>query len=299
MTQQLERQIRAALAQRAEEAPLSGAERLMSASYRPRTGRSRATTVLVPLATLAGAGITLALTGLGGGTSRALASWNASPTSPASGQAAAAEAACRAEMPSASQAQRANREASGSPDAEPGPALSPNALPSVLSDTRGAYTYLLLASGGDRAACLVGPWPSSQVLFASRADGPASVDTPGADQIAGPAFGFGRLTGGEGVLSVTGHAGTDVRSVTLTLRDGTRVVTRLINGWFLAWWPGTDLAVSAEVQSPRGTTVVDLKNPLQPQQANLAKAALGTRGVPPAVAARRLPPTGQSGVSHR
>ena len=125
MIDQLEAQIRDALAQRAEAVP-SGSERFVSADYRPRSSRLRMTMALGPLVAVAGVGVTAAVIGLGDGASRAFAGWSASPTSPASGQTGAAEAACRADMPSSSQIQKANSEAGGPRVSEPGSSIDPN-----------------------------------------------------------------------------------------------------------------------------------------------------------------------------
>ena len=281
MADQLEAQIRDALAQRAAAIP-PGSERLLSVDYSPRGSRLRMTTALGSLAAVAGVGVTVAVIGLGDGASRALAGWSASPTSPASGQTVAAEAACRAEMPSSSQIQKANGEAGGPQVSEPAPSVNPNELPTALVDTRGAYTFVLLGVSGERAACLIGPWPSSKPLFASTGYGTSQSSSPAANQVGDLSFGFGRLSDEEGLLSVTGRAGEGVSSVTLILHDGARVTARIAQGWFLAWWPGTDPAVSAEVQSSSGSSTIDLNDPL-------SKSALFQSGsVPPAVAARRL-----------
>jgi hypothetical protein len=281
MTDQLEAQIRDALAQRADAIP-SGSERVISADYRPRSSRLRATTTLGPLAAVAGVGVTAAVIGLGNGASRAYAGWSASPTSPANGQTVAAEAACRADMPSSSQIQKANSEAGGGQVAELGPSINPNELPTALADTRGAYTFVLLGVSGERASCLIGPWPTSKPLFASTSYGASPSSSPAADQIGDLSFGFGRLTDEEGLLSVVGRAGEGVSGVTLILHDGTRITTRITQGWFLAWWPGTDPTVSAEVHSSVGSSTIDLNDPLS------RSAPFQAGAVPPAVAARRL-----------
>jgi|HubBroStandDraft_3_1064219.scaffolds.fasta_scaffold59077_1 hypothetical protein len=281
MTDQLEAQIRDALAHCAEVIP-PRSERFLGADYRPRSSRLRMTTTLGPLVAVAGVGVTVAVIGLGNGASRAFAVWSASPTSPASGQTAAAEAVCRADMPSSSQIQKANSEAGGPKASEPGPSVSPNGLPAALVDTRGAYTFVLLGASGERAACLIGPWPTSKPLFSSTSYGASPSSSPASDQIGDLSFGFGRLTDEEGLLSVTGRVGEGVSGVTLILHDGTRVTTRIAQGWFLAWWPGTDQALSAEVQGSAGSSMIDLNDPL-------SKSASFRFGVvPPAVAARRL-----------
>jgi hypothetical protein len=268
MTEQLEARVRHALAQHAGAVPLEASERLRRADYRPRTSRSQAMLTLGPLAGIAVAGAVIAVVGLGTATPRALAGWTASPTTPATGQAAAAEAACRSDLPSSSQLEKRREEATGPHPhiEEPAPRVSPNELPLVLTDTRGPYTYVILADSGERYACLIGPWPTSKPLSVGGSeDGAGPSPAPASGQVGNLSFGGDRLPNEEVVMSVTGRTGADVSAVALVLQNGTHVSTTVAHGWFLAWWPGAEPAVTAEIQTAGGSHTIDLKDPLIPQ----------------------------------
>ncbi len=53
---------------------------------------------------------------------------------------------------------------------------------------------------------------------------------------------------------VDGPLGAGVSGVTIARSDGTSVQATVKNGWYLAWWPGTEHAVTAQVASTSGTT---------------------------------------------
>jgi len=283
--EQLEADIREALRRRAATIAAQADERLLDREYRPRTIATRRLAVaLAPLAVgaLAAVGAILAV-GLGGATTRALAGWAPSPNPPLSGQAGAAEAACRAYMPSSAALQHAREDATGAGGhpVEPALAVSPDMLPLAAVDTRGVYTLVLLASGGERATCLIGPWPVSKPLFGSQGDGGSSATAPAPGTIGGLDYGFSRLAGEEAAMSVSGQAGPGVKAVTLLLRDGTQVAATVASSWFVAWWPGTDPAVQAVVTGAETSTTVALADPL-------ARAKDQQQIVSPAVAARRM-----------
>jgi hypothetical protein len=50
-----------------------------------------------------------------------------------------------------------------------------------------------------------------------------------------------------------GQAGSAVTGVTLSLSDGTQVVTTVGNGYFTAWWPSDATMLSADVTTAQGT----------------------------------------------
>jgi hypothetical protein len=85
---------------------------------------------------------------------------------------------------------------------------------------------------------------------------------------------------GEAASMLDGEAGADVSAVMLTLDDGSTIQTTVANGWFAAWWPGSQGVQSAEITTASGTTT---------QPLNLSGPRL-----PPGVA---LSPTGSSGTS--
>jgi hypothetical protein len=61
-----------------------------------------------------------------------------------------------------------------------------------------------------------------------------------------------------------GRTGVDVTGVTLTLDDGSSVQATVGNGWFVAWWPGSQVVKSAELATSSGTTTQTFDNPPVP-----------------------------------
>ena len=53
---------------------------------------------------------------------------------------------------------------------------------------------------------------------------------------------------------VDGPIGAGVTGVTITRSDGSSVQSTVKNGWYLAWWPGTEHAVTAQVATASGTS---------------------------------------------
>jgi hypothetical protein len=58
---------------------------------------------------------------------------------------------------------------------------------------------------------------------------------------------------GHALTMVDGPVGAGVTGVTITRSDGSSVQATVKNGWYLAWWPGTERAVTAQVASAAGT----------------------------------------------
>ena len=177
---------------------------------------------------------------VGGGTPSAFAAWTPSPTTPAPGEAAAADAACKA----------------GAATPPPGAPATPTNV--TLADTRGPFTLLLFgantASGG-ALMCLSGP---DGVHFSiSSGNQPA---LPGSDQIT-----LDRLQGesadGHGYTIAEGSTGAGVSAATLALSDGSRVVSTVGNGLFLAWWPGAATVTSATLTTSSGTSTQAIQSP--------------------------------------
>ncbi len=190
---------------------------------------------------LTAAGVTAALViVLGAGTPSAFAAWTPSPTTPAPGQATAAESACKA--------------GAATPPAG-GPATPTNV---TLADTRGPFTLLLFgantASSG-ALMCLSGP---DGVHFSvSSGNQPA---LPGADQIT-----LDRLQGeaadGHPYTIAEGSTGQGVAAATLVLNDGSQVIATVGNGLFLAWWPGSATVTTATLTTSSGTTTQAIQSP--------------------------------------
>lgn len=225
MTEQLEAQLSAALRERADQVPAATVARLTHHDYRPRTrGLSPPLAIGAFTAAAAGAAGTAAVIfSLTAGASNAFAGWTPTPTPPAPGQLATAQASCQGGQ-------------------------SPIAgLPLKLTDTRGPFTFSVYASDTSSATCISGP--SGTNVSGSMASAPVNVP---ADQIvlssehqtnhSGQAFSFAE-----------GRTGTGVSGVKLTLDDGTTVQATVGGGWFVAWWPGARGIKSADLATRTGT----------------------------------------------
>ena len=167
----------------------------------------------------------------GGGPTRAFAGWSATPTAPATGQLAAAEATCQQRFPAYASA------------------------PPTLADTRGPFSLLLYGGTTANIVCVTG-WSFGGAIGGGTvypgAIRPGSV----APTVIDPTYGTagGMSAGGHTFSYVTGQAGADVTSVTLTLNDGSQVDATVASGWYAAWWPGSQEAQAATITAASGTT---------------------------------------------
>ena len=234
MTDQLETDLREAMQARAAQVPASAAERLTRHDYHPRTRRLRPPVAIGALATGAAAGTAAIVISLGAGASNAFAGWSPTPTPPAPGQLAGAQTSC---------------EQSQSPIA---------GLPLQLSDTRGPFTFSIYANSTESATCIKGP--SFTAVSGSMSSYPVNVpaghilmDSSRATDRAGGAYSLAE-----------GRTGSDVTGVTLTLDDGSTVQATVGHGWFVAWWPGSQVVKSAELATPSGTTTQTFDMPTSP-----------------------------------
>jgi hypothetical protein len=153
----------------------------------------------------------------------------------------------------------------------------------VLTDTRGPLTALVLHGGGATATCINGP------SFTSTAATPESGGATNTKHVLGvaapgshPASSVSALPpGGAGPIShatqqqltanrqpysfVQGQVAASVTGISLTLSDGSNVQATVAAGSFVASWPGSATATSAEVTSATGTTTQQLTfTPLHP-----------------------------------
>jgi len=265
MIEGLEAELRAAFAERAHDVPAQVGERLRRIDYRPR---SRALSPRMALATGAGlaatGGAVVALVGLGAGTSPAFAGWSATPTRPASGQTTSAQEHCTAQLAGA---------------LHPSSNLPAGGWETVLTDTRGPFTLMILRSGGASATCFNGPsfttvaansaqtngGASEHVLSGSSATGAARGSTSvmglggSSTGPVGPATQSHLLaSGGEPYTFVQGQVVAGVTGVTLARSDGNDVQATVADGSFVAWWPGSVGATSAQVRSSAGTATQQL-----------------------------------------
>jgi hypothetical protein len=222
---------------------------------------------------LAGVAATVAvaavIVGLAAGAQAGLATGHKHPRhhAHASAQSADAEAACKAELPTRERLEVAQRQATGAHGApEPEPAEGGD-WQTILSSSRGAHTILLFANAVGYNTCTIGPGQRT-ISGGERAAGEAQPAVS-AGEILPLGWGMGRTgdeqasrTGdGQPFSDVTGRVGAGVSGVTLVLADGTRVAATIAKGWFLAWWPGTVKAVTAEVGTATGTSTQPLHDP--------------------------------------
>lgn len=270
---QLEDDLRKALAEGAPAVPVDVAARLRRVDYRPRTPRlGVALAAGGAVGVAATAGVIISIIGLGTGTQSAFAGWSASPTMPASGQTAAAEAACLAQVPSAADAEHARADGTArAPVMEALLKIAPGEWRTVLADTRGSSTMILLEAGkGEaQASCLSGASASEAVMSvgpvgartASIAAGQAQVVSTGSQAVNGHQFSY-----------TEGRVGAKVTGITITLNDDTHVFATVANGYFVAWWPGAQQPVSQEVATSSETTTTN-----QPESASPVTTASPAR----------------------
>jgi hypothetical protein len=247
MTSPLETELRSALTQRAGDVPLDAIERLLTVDYHPRTRSPRARLVLsgsgvAAIATASG----IAFSTIGPGVQSAFASWSPTPTAPAIGQVTSAEAAC-------SNAVGVLAQHPLPVSGDSGPFANVDSWQPTTEDVRGLFTLVsyqgTTGTTTDVAACLSGGsnWSvGPQVLMAET--GAASSLT--ASGVAGEAATWNP---GSGDTVALGQVGSAVTGVTLTLSDGTQIVTTVDNGYFTAWWPSDATMVSADVATAQGT----------------------------------------------
>jgi hypothetical protein len=256
MDTQVERELRLALAARAAELPSDASSRLLAADYRPRSGRGRPALAAGVVALLAAVVVAVSLVGLGTQAPRAFAGWSATPTVATGDQARRAEEACRPALPTSRAIERAQETAAGRHEPWPIPHIPAGGWRTTLIDTRGPYTVVLFVAshGAAELTCLSGREGGSL-------SGSSSTHTPPpvpVGHIAVVSSGS-RTTrpdeGSEHFSQLAGRTGPGVTSVVVRLDDGTRVRATVANGWFVAWWPGTQKGTANEVTTAKGTVI--------------------------------------------
>jgi hypothetical protein len=256
MSTRIEQDLRLALAARAAELPPDASARLLSLKYRPRTPRARPAVVLAATTVTTGAILAFSLVSLGPDTPRAFAGWSATPTVPSGDQAHRAREACLPRLPISARIEHAQNTASGSHRPWPFPSVTADSWREVLADTRGPYTVILFvaAHGSAELSCFSGRQPMRAALGGSYATHPPPPVPAGHISIVSSGS---RTTppdeGSRHFSQLVGRTGPGVTGVTLRLRDGTRVRASLANGWFLAWWPGTQESTANEVTTQRNS----------------------------------------------
>ena len=216
MSELLEHELREALAERAARITPQASARLRAITYRPPS-RWRAQRHVLGAVGLSGVAAAVgAVILFGSSAAPAFAGWTASPTAPLPGQLSAAEQDCGA--------------AAGTP---------------VLTDTRGPYTASIYADG---STCVGG---NGIEIRSSRGGGQPPSVPAGTVQLGG----VGQSdSDGHALTMVDGPIGAGVTGVTIARSDGSSVRATVANGWYLAWWPGTERAVTARVATTSGTS---------------------------------------------
>jgi hypothetical protein len=240
MVDQLERELRSALAQRADEVPRDAGQRVRGHEYRPRSRSVRSPVAAGALAVAAAAAVAVFVVGLGTGTPEAFAGWSATPTHAPEHQVSSAESGCLQRLASEPTPPNA-------PAGAPQP-LSTAGLSPVLTDTRGPFTFVIFASDSASASCITGPSFTSL----NRAGSSQSIVTPAGQIQLSQASNTARS--GAAYSFAEGRTGAGVTGVTLLLADGTHIQATAENGWFVAWWPGASAVTDAQVATAQGTT---------------------------------------------
>jgi hypothetical protein len=215
MSDLLEQDLRDALADRAARITPETSARLRAVDYRPRSRSLRHPALGALGLTTAGGAAAAAVILLGSGAPAAFAGWSPKPTAPRPGQIAAAAQGC------------------GTHDGTP-----------VLTDTRGPYTASIYANG---STCVQG----NGITISSSQDGTGTSSIAAGTIVLN---GAGQSdSDGHALTMVDGQAGAGVKAVMIARSDGTSVQATVRNGWYLAWWPGSEHAITATVTSTGGT----------------------------------------------
>jgi hypothetical protein len=235
MIDQLEIDLQEALAHRAAEVPSDLAIRLRQLDYHPRAYRVRPPIAAGAVAGTAGAAAAvISIASLGAGASNAFAGWAPAPTPASNAQVAKAQATCRARLASAPM--------------PPGPKIAtPADAKPVLTDTRGPFTVVIFAGQDATQSCIDGPSFTSL----SGSSGAGTNVPAGRIQLTGVHF---TTRDGHPYAIVEGHAGPGVKETTLVLSDHTRIKASTANGWFTAWWPGSQDVTAADLATATGVT---------------------------------------------
>jgi hypothetical protein len=113
----------------------------------------------------------------------------------------------------------------------------------VLTDTRGPYTASIYADG---STCVEG-----NGIEISGGGGSTSSAAAGSVELNGQGESD---SDGNALTMVDGRIGAGVTGVTITRSDGSSVQATVKHGWYLAWWPGAQRAVTALVTSANQTS---------------------------------------------
>jgi len=242
--------------------------------YRPRAGRI---SPRLKVGSLAGAAVTtgtvISVVVLGGA-SPAFAGWSAAPTGASAAQTTTADGSCQAQL-----AQLAAAPALAVP-------TGASAWTAVATDVRGPFTLVVYQGGEADATCLAGPsmtavsistgnrateWISGSVSSTGTGSGGGSSSVSvargsGPDDIEQMTTAHLDSTAGGPYTVLDGQVDAAVTGVTLVRSDGENIEASTGGGWFVAWWPGSLDATSAQVTTANGvaTEPIDTQAPPPP-----------------------------------
>jgi hypothetical protein len=261
MNQQIEDDLRTAFSRHASGIPAEVSEKLRSIDYHPRNHRISPRLTIGALTGAAATAAAVVSIVVLGGAPAAFAGWTPSPTPAVGGQTATADSNCQAQL-----AELPNTSTGGGWNA-------------ITTDVRGPYSLVVYQDDSATASCFTGP--ALTIVSSTSGNGVANANTAveSAGQTSGASFSSTMIgTNGSGSLEhmsvahldstaqgaftvVEGQVASDVTGVTLVRSDGVDVQTTTGNGWFVAWWPGSEDVTSAEITTPGGVTTQTLNTP--------------------------------------
>lgn len=287
MNREVEAELQQVFAQRAARVSSEAVARLRHVDYRPRTSRLSSPLKVSALTGAATAG-TIASIVILGGAQPAFAGWSPTPRSVSGAPDTTVAANCLERL-------AALPAVPGS--SVPGPSGS-SGWNAVVTDGRGPFSVVIFQNGGANATCFSGP--SFTIVSRHSANGD-SVTASGANGRRAPGEGTmsgeGRTSaedGGTGPVEieqtsvkhlslagdgaytlVEGQVEPGVTHVTLVRNSGENVDATTGDGWFVAWWPGSQDVTSAQITTAAGTTTQNLTVPsrLSPPEATPGGAA--------------------------
>ncbi|MDA8297175.1 MAG: hypothetical protein M0004_11430 [Actinomycetota bacterium] len=280
---------------------LHEAQRLAGAKVRARRHVVPRRFIPITGAGLAISGGTIAAVAMLGTASAPFPGWAPLASAATSTQVASADQGCEPALSTAGQAGEANWRV-------------------VASEDQGPYTLLVYASGHDMATCLLEPgmkltldsFGSGAVPTAGEiviGGGSANGDSAGELPQIGPTSVDGRpatvihaKAAQGGYTVVEGAVDSGVTGLSLVRADGTAVETSVANGWFAAWWPGSDNPVASKVTTAAGTTSMPVPAPTVPRSpsapaAGRSGALAGSSGASPVARGTSGSTAGDSGPS--
>jgi hypothetical protein len=259
MSSELESELNEAFSRHVAQLPPEAVDRIRRVEYHPRASRVSPRVRVGAVAGAAATGAAVVSVTLLAGSQAAFAGWTPTPTAaPSSRQISRADATCLAHL-------------AGLPDTPAGATWTP-----VATDVRGPFTLDVYRDGSINATCVV----SSSMTAVGESDVTIGADGHASGTAGGSVSGGVRGGGSESVSNlhagglgsirglsvlhlsakqgsytvIEGQVASGVSGVTLVRSDGVHVQTTTGGGSFVAWWPGTDNPVSAEITTATGTT---------------------------------------------